>query len=227
MLKTVGLLALSASAAALVLPSAGMRAPRMASSHISMMDYGETPAHGLIRTPARALFTWHTNARAVRAPHVLAAEYLSSRGMAATTPIATPVPAPTADTSYDEYLKARGVVAPSSQVAAPAPEPAAASAYEEYLKSRGMATPAAAAEPAAPAAPLYDPMANFAAETTRDPEADAVAPAAASAPAAAKPPAPAPAPRSFAPKEVSPWDSDLAVCEFVVDGVVKRYRIMQ
>ena len=36
-----------------------------------------------------------------------------------------------------------------------------------------------------------------------------------------------PASKSFQPKEVSPWDTELAVCTFIVNGVPKRYRIMQ
>ena len=72
------------------------------------------------------------------------------------------------------------------------------SCAEEYLKSRGGGAPPAA-PPAAPAAP----------------------------PAAPPPAAPAPPAAAAKPKEISPWDTDMAICELVVDGVKKKYRLTQ
>ena len=89
----------------------------------------------------------------------------------------------------------------------------AMSAYEEYLLSRdggGVVAPTAVAPP-----PAYDETAAVAAPPAYEP------PAAEQTGSASTP-----VPGSFA-SAPSPWDSEQAIVEFVVDGVVKRYRIMQ
>ena len=108
---------------------------------------------------------------------------------------------------------AAATVAPVAPEAAVPIEEAAVpmSAYDEYRKMRAAmdapvaAAPAAAPAPAASLSPYEEYVKSRGAATAKE---------------VLRTP-------SFAAKDVSPWDSDMAIVEFVVDGVPKKYRIMQ
>ena len=89
----------------------------------------------------------------------------------------------------------------------PAPVTTPMTTYAEYMQSRGM-----------PSAPIVAPssVASFENDMSRG----AAAP---SASIAVEPITPKPGAASAR----IPWGSDLAICEFVVDGVKRRYRIVQ
>lgn len=192
------LLLATMEAAALVISPAVIHSPRTVNSHIAMSTYGER----LVSSHAQlAIRHTHPHTRVLLPCPALAAEYMRSRGMAAPTMVPAPVATPM--TSYAEYMQSRGM--PTAPIVAPS----SVATFENYMKSRGMADSAPIAAPAASRGPSFEEYMK-----TRGT-------AAPSASIAAEP---------ITPKAGSariPWGSDLAICEFVVDGVKRRYRIVQ
>ena len=119
-----------------------------------------------------------------------------------------PAPVATPMTSYAEYMQSRGMPT------APIVSPSSVATFENYMKSRGMADSAPIAAPAAARGPSFEEYMK-----TRGT-------AAPSASIAAEPIV-AITPKAGTSAARIPWGSDLAICEFVVDGVKRRYRIVQ
>lgn len=161
-------------------------------------------------------------------------EYVAMRSAAEAPPVAVEPPAvtgyeayaaPAALSAYEEYMQNRdaeatrdaaATVAPVAPEAAVPIEEAAVpmSAYDEYRKMRAAMDAPVAAAPAAPAA------APAPAASLSPYEAYVKSRGAAAAKEVLRTP-------SFASTDSSMWDSDMAIVEFVVDGVPKKYRIMQ
>ena len=197
------LLLATMEAAALVISPAVIHSPRTVNSHIAMSTYGER----LVSSHAQlAIRHTHPHTRVLLPCPALAAEYMRSRGMAAPTMVPAPVATPM--TSYAEYMQSRGMPT------APIVSPSSVATFENYMKSRGMADSAPIAAPAAARGPSFEEYMK-----TRGT-------AAPSASIAAEPIV-AITPKAGTSAARIPWGSDLAICEFVVDGVKRRYRIVQ
>jgi len=96
------------------------------------------------------------------------AEYMASRGMATTLPLAEYTSTPAPMTTYEEYRKSRGVIPTPT-----APAPQAISEYEAYMARRALS----ATTPTPPATPLYDPLLQLGfAEEAAEPASVAPAP---------------------------------------------------
>jgi hypothetical protein len=119
----------------------------------------------------------------------------------------------TMQTSYAEYMTRRNdVYVASTTISLPEP----AFTYADYLASRSPASDAAPAETPAPVAPA-SPYAEYLA--SRNAAAADPSPMAAVAPAVAT---------EVNDREYDPWSDDAkTVVTFMVDGVPKKYRIMQ
>lgn len=156
------LLALSVlEAAALVIPMTSSGAATTRASQISMMSYGERfRTRGGTRAQNMLLL--------VSCRSLVAAEYMASRGMATTLPLAEYTSTPAPMTTYEEYRKSRGVVPTPT-----APAPQAISEYEAYMARRALS----ATTPTPPATPLYDPLLQLGfAEEAAEPASVAPAP---------------------------------------------------
>ena len=187
-------------AAALVISPAVIHSPRTVNSHIAMSTYGERLVSSHAQPPIRHT---HPHTRILLPCPAPAAEYMRSRGMAAPTMVPAPVATPM--TSYAEYMQSRGM--PTAPIVAPS----SVATFENYMKSRDMADSAPIAAPAAARGPSFEEYMK-----TRGT-------AAPSASIAAEPITP----KAGTSAARIPWGSDLAICEFVVDGVKRRYRIVQ